>query len=201
MHRTTKDSIARFIKRECIYYPSDDEYFFGKLPGARYSRQYYLSNLLYNQECLNWVVEEFKHIVETEIGHWQFQITGREWSAIPLLIGIPAYLKPFGIHLNSFMIRSSRKTYGRHNIFEGVPNKLPVLIVDDLCNSTDSFTFCNRMCRSQELNLDVLPFIFAVLNKYRYEHFKEETPELFDRYLGRDFKALSIVNGDDVEKC
>lgn len=193
-----RQSLARFIKRECIYYPEKD-YFLGKLPGARYKQQYYLANLLYNHDWLQSIVGEFANIVETEIGSWEFQLAGREWSAIPLLTAIPLVLRNRGIYLNSFMIKRKRKTYGRHNIIEGIPNKLPVLIVDDLCNSTDSFRHCRDVCVSEEHKLQVLPYIFAVVNKY----FQERDGEAigFDRYLGEDYKALSILTGDDIARC
>lgn len=198
MTDTRKRSLARYVKRECLYHPEKD-YFLGKLPGARYKQQYYLSNLLYNQDMLQSVVWSFADIVEREIGTWEFQITGREWSAIPLLISIPLLLQYRGINLNSFMIKRKRKTYGRHNVIEGLPNKLPVLIVDDLCNSTDSFRHCRDVCESEEHKLQVLPYIFAVVNKYSQERDGEAIG--FDRYLGADYKALSILTGDDVEKC
>lgn len=193
-----KRSLARYIKRECIYFPEED-YFLGKLPGARYKQQYYLSNLLYNQDMMQSVVQSFFEIVNKEIGTWEFQLAGREWSAIPLLIAIPMSLRYYGIDLNSFMVKRKRKTYGRHNIIEGVPNKLPVLIVDDICNSTDSFRHCRDVCVSEELDLKVLPYVFAVLNKYSIARDAEAVG--FDRYLGEDFRALSILTRDDLDQC
>lgn len=190
-----KRELALYIRKECLENAPDTQLMLGKLPGARYKSQYYLSRLLYSSDWLPSIVDEFEKIIRAEIGHFQFQITGREWSSIPLLIGISQRLTSKGIPINSFMIKRHRKTYGIHNYIEGRPNDLPVLIVDDLCNSTDSFRHCAAVVK--DANLPILPYIFAVLNKYRYDPMDKE-PEYFDRYLGRKFKALSLLNGDDI---
>ena len=194
----SKERIARFIKRECIEYSPKESYFFGKLPGARYKSQFYLSRLLYNQELMKDVAEHFHDIVEKEIGHWNFQLAGREWSAIPLLMFLPQYLEHFKfVSINSFMIKRDRKTYGIHNYIEGQPNNLPVLMVDDLCNSTNSFIHCKKVIQAKETGLELLPFIFAVLNK---KHYEVEDTMKFDKYLGSDYKALSVLIRNDVMK-
>jgi len=195
----SKKSISYFIKKNCIEYSKKDEFFLGKLPGARYKSQFYLSKLLYNTDMLEMIGEEFVRIVKDEIGHWDFQIAGREWSSIPLLTCLPLHVKYAAFErINSFMIRSEKKTYGIHNWVEGSYNGLPVLIVDDLCNSTNSFIHCHNVI-TKELKLETLPCIFAVLNKYRYNHFDEEEHEYYDRYLGRSHKALSILTRDDLD--
>jgi len=194
----SKERIARYIKRECIEYSPEESYFYGKLPGARYKSQFYLSRLLYNQELMKEVAEHFHQIVEKEIGHWNFQLAGREWSAIPLLMFLPQYLEHFKfISINSFMIKRDRKTYGIHNYIEGQPNNLPVLMVDDLCNSTNSFIHCKKVIQAKETGLELLPFIFAVLNKQAYE--VEDTMK-YDKYLGKEYKALSVLIRDDIMK-
>lgn len=193
-----KKSIAEYIRKECIYYPPKGEFFFGKMHGARYSSQFYLANLLYNQDMFWLIAREFVEIVKKEIGHWKFQIASRDWSSIPLVHGLPMAIEILEFErVHSFMIRSERKTYGRHNFIEGIPNDLPVLLVDDLCNSTNSFIHCSNVLK--EYKIPQLPYIFAVLNKYSYKNYGEgEWIEYFDRYLGRDYKALSILTRDDI---
>lgn len=193
-------TIARYIKRNCVHYPPKGEFFFGKLPGARYASQFYLANLSYNQEMMWEVSREFIRLVKENIGHFNFQITGREWSAIPLVAVLPLAVNVLeGEQINSFMIKRKRKTYGIHNYVEGIPNDLPVLIVDEVCNSTDAYVHCHKVVTSDELKLEVLPFIFAVLDKYSYKnHEEEDLAALYDRHLGEPYKILSIVNRDDV---
>lgn len=188
----SKKWIAQYIRDYCLY--EAENLMFGKLPGTRYNSQYYLSNGLYNQAFMAEVSSFFHKIVEANIGDWDFQITGRCWSSVPLLIGIPLILnEAYGIEINSFMIKPERKSYGLHNYIEGKPNDKPVLIVDDLCNSTDSFRFCNEVIE-KNTNLETIPFIFAVLNKYP----STDPNHVWDRYLGDTHKALSIVTGDDI---
>lgn len=194
-----KDEIVKYIVDHCLLTAPSGEYFFGKLPGARYDSQYYLSHLLYDQQMMSMIAFQFASIVEREIGHWDFQICGREWSSLPLLMSLPIYMNiRDSIKLNSFMIKRDRKTYGIHNYIEGTPNEQPVLIVDDILNSTDSFRHCRQVVTSKEVGLQTIPFVFAVVNKYRYKHYGEAEPVYYDRYLGRNHRALSIVTGDDI---
>lgn len=188
-----KEYIAKYIKKNCIMH--GEPYFLGKLPGTRYSSQYYLSMGLYNTEFMKKVAVQFHDIIKQNVGHFDFQITGREWSSIPLLSAIPMFLDiKYDIKINSFMIKRERKTYGMHNIIEGMPNDLPVLIVDDICNSTDSFKFCHNVIT--QTGLQSLPFIFAVLNKYTEKQGPDYIKE--DRHLKNKIKPLSIVTGDDI---
>lgn len=188
-----KDYIASYISKNCI--KKGDRYFFGKLPGTRYTYQYYLSNGLYNVEFNKKICKEFYRIISTEINNFDFQIAGREWSSIPLLSFIPMYMNlEHNININSFMIKSERKSYGTHNFIEGIPNNLPVLIVDDLCNSTNSFKFCYDIIKNE--GLDIMPYIFAILNKYGKNTNKNALIE--DRYLKNKIKPLTILTGDDI---
>jgi len=188
-----KEEIAEYIVKECLYIPQ--QLMLGKLPGTRYSAQFYMAKGLYNKDFMCAVATHFHDIVKKEVGHFNFQLTGREWAAIPLLVGIPLVLKQkYDIDINSFMIKRDRKTYGLHNYIEGKPNDLPVLIVDDVCNSTNSFKFCYDVLVAEDK--EVIPYIFAVLNKYRRED--SEYTFIHDRYLRRDIKPLSIVCGDDI---
>ena len=189
---------AEYISKNCIHRVKDG-YMFGKLAGTRYSSQYYMARGLYNRDFLEYVSLRFYEIVKKEIGHFNFQITGREWAAFPLIIGLPIFLKKnHNIDINSFMIKRERKAYGLHNYIEGVPNELPVLIVDDLCNSTGGFRFCKNVLVDTE-NMEVLPFIFAVVNKESKNG--REDGLTTDKYLSKEFRALYILCGDDISNA
>ena len=92
------------------------------------------------------------------------------------------------------MIKNERKTYGIHNYIEGNTLDLPVLIIGEMCNSTNTFLHCYNVLKYQKF--DILPYIFAVLNKYGSK-FQNSNSE--DRYLKRDFKPLTILNRDDLK--
>lgn len=189
-----KQIICENIVKNCLITPK--QLMFGKLPGTRYASQFYLSNCLYDSKFLNLVVHEFHDLVKKEIGNFDFQLTGREWSSIPLLVGLPLLLKQhYNIEINSFMIKRERKKYGLHNYIEGKPNDLPILIIDDVCNSTNSFKFCYDVLLAEE-KYKILPYIFAVLNKYGKNSAENALTE--DRYLKAKFKPLFIVSGDDI---
>lgn len=189
-----KQYIADYIANFCMIYPQNG-LVLGRLPGTRYVGQYYLGNALYNAQFLQAGSDEFYDIILKNVGHFNFQLVGREWSAIPLLVSLPLILKQtHDIHINSFMIKRKRKTYGLHNYIEGMPNNLPCLIVDDLCNSTDSFRFCRDVLTTE--NKQVLPYVFAVLNKFGLDQGAKWDKE--DRYLKSGFTPLTIVNSDDV---
>lgn len=185
--------IAKYIKDYCLESPKEG-FYLGKLPGARYKSQYYLSRLLYNTELMDKVCGEFVRLVKEKIGNFDFQICGREWSAIPLIVHVSRYLYNEGILVNSFMVKRKMKSYGNHSFIEGIPNEKPCLIMDDVCNSTNSFIHIERILRNK--NIETVPFIFAVLDKFRYEG---DVPEIrYDRYLGSSHETISILTGDDI---
>lgn len=182
-----KEWLADEIVERCLYVPQNG-LMLGKMSGTRYASQYYLSNVLYDANTLDKIaVEAIWQIEAAGLNIEKIQICGREWSSIPIITALNAYID------GAFMIRRERKNYGRHNYIEGIPSNKPVLIVDDLCNSTNSFHHCKQVLDSE--GLETVPFIFAVLNKYRS---KDEGFE-YDRYLGSSHKALSIVTGDDID--
>lgn len=187
--------IAEYISISCVERSESPTLMYGKLPGTRYSTQFYLAPLLYNRTVLERIGVEFVRLVEEQIGHFDFQLAGREWSAIPLLAALPIIVKAYANKdINAFMVKRERKSYGCHNFIEGqIDRDKPVLIVDDLCNSTDSFVHCKTVA-SVEQKLTVLPYAFAVLNKYSR---RKVGPAMdFDRYSG--LKCLSICERDDI---
>jgi len=194
---TFKEELIKYYSENCLVKPAEGKFFFGKLPGTRYESQWYPSCAIYDVNLLEGICKEYDKKI-TSLGHtiWnKYQITGRDWSAIPLLTAIPMWYKmKYGVTVNSFLCRSQRKTYGQHNIVEGRPNNLPVLIVDDICNSTDSYRYCANIVKN-ELRLELLPYIFAVFNKYRAQVVGSSAD--YDRYLGPEHKALSIITGDE----
>lgn len=189
---STKEYVAKYIYDNCLIRPELE--MFGKAAGTRYIYQYYMSKGLYNAEFLNVCVDSFFDIVKEHIGNLDFQITGREWSSIPLISGIILTARnKHNVDINSFLIRAERKSYGLHNYEEGIPNKKPVLIVDDICNSQNGYYHCNNVC-AKELRLQTLPYIFGVINKYGSDNPEYE----YDRYL-TSHKIMSIVNKDDID--
>lgn len=190
-----KEKLADYVFKHCIETAEEGHLMYGKRPGDRYLYQYYLSRLIYDVDMRHLATSMFVDLVETNIGHWNFQLTGREWSAIPLIIGIQDYIFEYkGIKLNAFMIKRQRKTYGIHNFIEGKTNDMPVLMVDDLCNSTNSFIHCKNVCKN--LGLETVPWLFAILNKNNPDVVGESVQ--YDKYVGETHKCLYLIDGKDI---
>lgn len=194
-----REQFSDYIFNHCLE-EAQGQLMYGKRPGERYQWQYYLSRLLYDPSYRFLIGQEFMRLVENEIGHYEFQIAGREWSAVPLIVGLQNHLVYHReVFLSAFMIKRERKNYGIHNWIEGEPDNLPVLIVDDICNSTNSFFHCKQVC-NKILHLETLPFIFSVLNKFNPKIMGEEAVT-YDKYLGKDHKALYIIDGEDINEA
>ena len=181
------DDIAAFIRDNCIYTP--DTPMFGKGPGTRYKSQFYLANLTTNSEMMQsvlTVLDELMAINEIDISAHQF--AGRTWSALPILGAISHHYQFRGV--NTFIVRRERKNYGMNNIFEGKPNEKPVILVDDLCNSTNAFQHCHDTITAH--SIPVHPKIFCILNK------KNATDTMFkwDRFSFQE--SMHCVSRDQV---
>ena len=181
-----RDEIAEFVKENCIHHAKPP--MLGKAPGTRYTSQFYFAALTHNGRMLNNICETFQYLTTiNQLSKEKFQVAGYHWSSLPILGALSAFYRG---DLNAFSIRRERKEYGLHNIIEGKPNNLPVLLIDDLANSTNSFT------RSQQILVDsgipVLDTCFAIMNK------KNQTDDqfLWDRYS--DQKIISIISRDMI---
>ena len=179
-------NIATAIKEDAIFIPEGR--MFGKIPETRYSSifqlyrvremGYFLQNAVYGFDAL---------MNEHKINLSEIQITGRIWSALPIM-GAITYAHP---ELKSFIIRRELKNYGPQNIFEGTPDPhKPVLIIDDLANSTNSLYHCKRILLGHDI--PVLDKCFAILNKKN----EADLGFLWDKYS--DQEIISIISRDMV---
>lgn len=166
----------------------------GKAPGSTYTWMFYLRRGLFNHEFLSAVAQLFYFKVEREIGHFDFQLTGLETAATPMLAGFPLVGRVLGLDMNAFVVRKEQKEYGLQNWIEGIPNTKPALIIDDLCNSSSSMAKCSRIL--QEHDIPTLPYAFSIVNKVN-KGIHAEMREQTDMYLSPDVKVLSLFTLDD----
>lgn len=196
---TGKQFILNGIVNRCIEETKMGDFMYGATPGSRYVWQYYMSRILYDRYYQYDIAREFHKLVFNNVGHWNFQIAGQDNSSIPLLASLPILLDNYyDVEINAFMIRRKRKSFGIHNWTEGLYNDKPVLLIDDLCNSTNGYLHGYRVCKNV-LGLEVMPYIFAVVNKHGPKKWQEQAEK--DKYLKHDFedhKILSILNGEEV---
>ena len=168
----------------------------GKLPGSRYTWMFYLRNGLFNPEFLISLGQMFIYKMERVDYELNFQITGLETAATPMLAGIPMIAKVMGIDINSFVVRKTRKEYGLLNMVEGIPNDKLAVMVDDLCNSSNSLAQCFHKLSAEDIPVaDVAFTIVNKSNKKLHEELRFQT----DMYLPKEIKVISLFTLDDFD--
>jgi orotate phosphoribosyltransferase len=125
---------------------------------------------------------------------FNFQLTGLETAATPMLAAIPMVANVMGIDLNAFVVRKTRKEYGLLNIVEGVPNNKIAVIIDDLCNSSRSMAQCLHSLQAE--NIPVANVAFSIVNKSNKE-VHEENRLITDMYLPPEIIVISLFTLDD----
>lgn len=183
--------LQEYIDKFCIVrVPPGKSPMLGKAPGTTYIWQFYLRRGLFNPYFNELISLLFLDLVQEKIGHFDFQIAGLETASTPLLVSIPIVAKQFGIEINSFSVRKNRKEYGIHNWIEGlVLNDKPVLLVDDLCNSSNSMLNAMNIIYGDQ-RLEFLKFAFAIVNK---------SEDIFKgcKTMPEDFQMLSLFSLND----
>jgi len=197
-----------FIDKLCIWRSKNGEKLPGKMVGHEYVWMFYLRRGLFYKDFLECIAEMFIYKVEREIGHFNFQLAGMETASTPMLTAIPLICRAHGIEIEAFSIRKERKEYGLRNWIEGVPNKhLPVMLVDDLCNSQNSLLKAYEIVEQNKLEL--LGSSFTIVNKANKEdeykmdgdkYFKNaDIPMNFISLYTLDDFNLYIAPGDDLD--
>jgi len=157
--------LREYIDLNCIVRVPKDRPLIGKAPGTTYVWQFYLRRGLFNPYFNEMVSALFLDMVQEKIGHFDFQIAGLETASTSLLVSIPMVARRYGLDINAFSVRKERKSYGIHNWIEGVAEKdKPVLLVDDLCNSSNSMIQAMNIIYGDQ-KLEFLKFAFSIVNK------------------------------------
>jgi orotate phosphoribosyltransferase len=163
----------------------------GKKPGTVYSWMFYLRRGLFNHRFNSAVAQLFWYKVDERIGHGNFQLTGLETAAAPMLAAFPIIGNLYDYDVNAFIVRKERKEYGLQNMIEGLPNNKPAMIIDDLCNSSTSMARCYKHLLFEKI--EVFPFAFALVNKVNpgtHDPIREKS----DMYLPKSIEVLSLFN-------
>lgn len=180
-----------FIDQKCIVrntmMPS-------KRPGEYYSWMFYLRRGLFNRDFLHSISILFLDKVEKEIGHFDFQVSGLETASTPMLAVLPLVAQMKGINLHSFSIRKERKEYGLLNWIEGIPNNKPVMLIDDLCNSSMSMKKAYDILLKEKLS--PFPYAYAIVNKVNKKVHIEKRKNT-DMYLPENIRMLYQYDLDD----
>ena len=129
-----REWLRNYINHTCIYRVKPEaQKLIGKAPNSFYTWQFYLRRGLFNAK---------------------FQVTGLETGATPILGAIAMTSHLFDIDVNVISTRANRKKYGLLNRFEGIIDyNLPVMIVDDMCNSKDTIIRCMNYVSDEGLQI------------------------------------------------
>ena len=168
----------------------------GKAPGSTYTWMFYLRNGLFNHQFLINISQMFIYHMERIDPKFNFQLTGLETAATPMLAAIPMVASVMGIDINAFVVRKDRKTYGLLNVIEGVPNNKLAVIIDDLCNSSRSMAQCLNTLTAEDI--PVANVAFVIVNKSN-EEVHDNFRMIGDMYLPKEIKVISLFTLDDFD--
>ena len=193
--------MREYIEHHCIIRTGRDiDYVMpSRKSGSCDTWQFYLRRGLFDPIFLSALSQMFIYKVEREIGHFNFQLSGLETGATPMLAAIPLVLKGFDINLNSFVVRKEQKTYGLMNWIEGRPEKnKPVMIIDDVCGSSMSMKKAKEICENSTIDsqgMEVMNVVFAIVNKWS----KYSDKDSFENHTRQipDTKIIHFFNCDD----
>lgn len=191
-YRSHEAFAREFIVRHCI----DRGDMPGRKRGSRYSWLLSLRRGLMNPDFLRAVSEMMLWRLETHLGGTGFQVCGAETAGIPLAVGIPIMARIHGVRISGFTARRERRSYGLLNDHEGMVTDQPYVLVDDMCNSSESLARADHVCRSV-LALPSAETAIVIVNKSRRDvHSRDRLSG--DMYLPRSVSVLSLFTLDDI---
>ena len=192
-YEVLKEWAHNYIDTKCIVRNQEMP---GKAPGSTYTWMFYLRNGLFNHQFLINISQMFIYHMERIDPKFNFQLTGLETAATPMLAAIPMVASVMGIDINAFVVRKDRKTYGLLNVIEGVPNNKLAVIIDDLCNSSRSMAQCLNTLTAEEI--PVANVAFVIVNKSN-EEVHDNLRMIGDMYLPKEIKVISLFTLDDFD--
>jgi orotate phosphoribosyltransferase len=192
-YEVLKEWVHNYIDTKCIV---RDQEMPGKAPGSTYTWMFYLRNGLFNHQFLINISQMFIYHMERLDPKFNFQLTGLETAATPMLAAIPMVASVMGIDINAFVVRKDRKTYGLLNVIEGAPNNKLAVIIDDLCNSSRSMAQCLNTLTAEDI--PVANVAFVIVNKSN-EEVHDNFRMIGDMYLPKEIKVISLFTLDDFD--
>ena len=206
LYETSLNWWRKYSDENCIV---RGQFMKGKVPGTTYTWCFYLRKGLYNPEFNKHLAVCFLYKIKKEVGHFDFQLSGLETAATPMVTSLPIYAKQLlDIDLHSFIFRKAPKEYGLEEPWEGTPKfDTPTLLVDDLANSTMSLKICSDICRNYEIQK--LNYAFVIVNKVnrsyydmglpeeQYSKSEHELRQKHDMYLDPNTTIISLFDMDE----
>ncbi len=124
-----------------------------------------------------------------------FQVCGLESASITLISGIVLESQKRGLNINGFFLRKSAKKHDLFKVIEGIPNNLPVVIVDDILNSGSSTLKQIKILKENNIQIKTVFTILRFRNIEFYDFLKKEGIEVISLFELNDFKdKLNVEN-------
>lgn len=184
-----------FINDYCIWRATESlPKISGESEGTWRTWEFHLKNGLLNPEFTSVISQLMLHEIGKEYGSYEFQIAGMESSSLPLLTSIPLIAKVYGIELNAFSVKKQRNNYGLYNHIEGLINDKPVLLIDDICNTTK--TLRNVLNILVGMGCDkILDRPFTIINNIRIDEVDFDKNR--ENYLPNEMSIVSLYSLED----
>lgn len=184
--------VREYIDTICI---ERDKIMPSKKVGEYYSWMFYLRRATYNHKIMKQIAKMFIYKFERIDPEFNFQLSGLETAATPIVCSIPIIAAEYGLDLNAFMVRKNRKEYGLQNLFEGIVNNKPAVMIDDLSNSTLSLGKCFVKLLSEGVN--VADKAFVIVSKTN--HIDKTHADKFLPAPGLEIISLFNLNDFDLD--
>jgi outer membrane protein assembly factor BamB len=126
-----KQLLEQYILTNCIHKHSPSKPLIRK-NGGTYAWMFDLRSLALDSDMLNAYANLFW---DEMYKHMPFQLAAVELAGVPLMSALLHAAQDRGISTNGLIVRTKRKKYGLQKLVEGSPSLLPVVVIDDSCNS------------------------------------------------------------------
>lgn len=133
---TDKEILRQYILKQCIH-TSTSTINYSSKNGKKFNWLFDLRTVALNSEMLGAYATLFWDSMHT---HMPFQLAAVEMAGVPLMASLLHEAQHRGINVSGLIVRTKRKKYGMQKLVEGEPSNLPVLLIDDSCNSASSIS-------------------------------------------------------------
>ncbi len=138
---------------------------------------------------LNLYVKIFFSIFEERYKNGEkFQVCGLESASIALISAVVLESHKRGLDINGFFMRKGKKKHDLHNDIEGVPNGLPVIVLDDILNTGSTLKKQIEILKREKIEIS---------NSFSILRYRDLT--FYDFALNENIKILSIFELNDFE--
>jgi orotate phosphoribosyltransferase len=192
-YETLRAWTKQYIIDHCLIFDYNNR-IKSKVPGEYYQWIFMLRRGLYNPKFLSAISQMVLYHLDGIFPDNDYQLSGRETAAAPMIAGISLVARMFDKDINGFIVRKARKDYGLGNMIEGMPNDHQVVLVDDLANSSNSLRMAYDEVMAEGLN--VAPVAFVLVNKSHSEIHDERRMQT-DMFLPPSIQILSLFTLED----